>query len=170
MAAFVPVGLAPSTNHPRRTHAVRNVIRTPKPCLYKRNNVPPKPFQWSPPKNHQHILQQRQLTSRPKMTSTTDQVIHEEALQQYTLTLPGVQEPAFLKYVVREHPTDESAKVYDLTHTYVTPAMRGHGVAARLVSFAVEHARQNGHKVIPSCSYIGTYMKRYPKQKDVLLE
>lgn len=83
---------------------------------------------------------------------------------RYTLTLRDVSERAFLTYVVRD-----SGSVYDLTHTYVTPAMRGHGVAARLVQHAVQHARHNGHKIIASCSYILAYMERNPQDKDVLL-
>lgn len=111
-----------------------------------------------------HIEVRCHFLARPTMTA--EQIINDVSNQRYSLTLDGINEPAFLTYVVRP---EGSEIVYDLTHTYVTPAMRGRGVAARLVQYAVDHARQSGHKIIPTCSYITTYMERHPSDRDVLL-
>lgn len=96
---------------------------------------------------------------------TMAQVVNDETNKRYTLALEGIDEPAFLSYVVRPQ---QSGVIYDLTHTYVAPAMRGRGVAAILVKHAVDHACQNGHKIVPTCSYITTYMKRNPQDQHVL--
>lgn len=99
------------------------------------------------------------------IATMTEEVQHEPALSRYILVLPGIEQPAFLSYEIQDTP---NGTVYDLQHTFVNPAMRGQGVAARLVKKAVEHAREENHKVKPTCSYIHTYMKRYKEDNDVL--
>ena len=51
----------------------------------------------------------------------------------------------------------------DLHHTLVPEAFRGRGIAAQLAKEALEYARASGLKVIPSCSYIATYLDRHPE-------
>lgn len=94
-----------------------------------------------------------------------NEVIHEPDLHRYSVTVEGVDEPAILQYSIIK--TDEG-EMYDLTHTYVHPAMRGKGIASKLVKKACEHARQNQHKIIPSCSYVETYFSRHPDDVDVV--
>lgn len=53
-------------------------------------------------------------------------------------------------------------------HTYVPAALRGRGVAAALVAAALDHARAQGLKVRPLCSYVSTYMRRHPETRDLL--
>ena len=58
--------------------------------------------------------------------------------------------------------------VLRMTHTGVPPAQRGRGIAARLVAAALEHARHEGLKVDPLCSYVRLYMRRHPETQDLL--
>jgi uncharacterized protein len=55
-----------------------------------------------------------------------------------------------------------------LTHTEVHPALQGRGIAAALVQAALAHARAQGLKVRPACSYVRTYMRRHPETQDLL--
>ncbi len=55
-----------------------------------------------------------------------------------------------------------------MTHTEVHPALQGRGVAAALVDAALAHARANGLKVNPLCSYVRAYMQRHPQTQDLL--
>lgn len=55
-----------------------------------------------------------------------------------------------------------------ITHTGVPPAIGGRGVAARLVTAALEHARAQGWKVVPACSYAAVFMQRHPAYADLL--
>jgi predicted GNAT family acetyltransferase len=55
-----------------------------------------------------------------------------------------------------------------LPHTEVPDALQGQGIAGKLVKAALESARQQGLKVIPSCSYVAAYMKRHPEYDDLL--
>jgi len=58
--------------------------------------------------------------------------------------------------------------VMHLTHTEVHPALQGRGIAAKLVEAALAHARANGLKVKPLCSYVRTYLRRHPQYQDLL--
>ncbi len=57
-----------------------------------------------------------------------------------------------------------------LTHTFVPPELRDKGVAERLVTAALEHARAEGLKVVPQCSYVETFLRRHPEFADLRAE
>lgn len=93
------------------------------------------------------------------------EVVHEPHLHRFSLELPEVSEVAILQYHQLE---GSDGTVLDLVHTYCPPAMRGQGVAAKLVSFACEYARSSNLKIIPTCSYIPVYLSRHPNDMDVV--
>ncbi len=55
-----------------------------------------------------------------------------------------------------------------LVHTGVPPRLQGRGIAAQLVRAALAHARAEGLKVQPACSYVRAYMRRHPETRDLL--
>lgn len=55
-----------------------------------------------------------------------------------------------------------------ITHTEVAPELEGQGIAAELVRTALAHARTNGLKVRPLCSYVQAYVRRHPEVQDLL--
>ena len=54
------------------------------------------------------------------------------------------------------------------THTRVPEALRGKGIATRLVQAALASARERGLAVVPRCAMFVTYMKRHPDSQDLL--
>ena len=52
--------------------------------------------------------------------------------------------------------------VMTITHTIVPPAIGGRGIAGALVKAALDHARNEGWKVVPQCSYADEWMRRHP--------
>jgi uncharacterized protein len=50
-----------------------------------------------------------------------------------------------------------------ILHVEVPPALRGRGVAGRLVEAALDDARARALSVIPYCSYAAAYMRRHPE-------
>lgn len=105
------------------------------------------------------------------MSSPQLPIVHMPQTQCYALSPDaGLGGSAHLNYIVREKDGSPGVVAYDLVHTFVSPELRGKGVAGQLVRFAVQHARQSGHKIIPTCSYVDTYMKRHKEDNDVLFQ
>lgn len=57
--------------------------------------------------------------------------------------------------------------VMTITHTIVPPAIGGRGIAAALMKAALKHARKQGFKVDPQCSYADAWMRRHPDYADL---
>jgi uncharacterized protein len=47
-------------------------------------------------------------------------------------------------------------------HTEVTPGYEGKGVASRLISAALEVAREDGARVLPFCPFVRGYIAKHP--------
>ncbi len=57
--------------------------------------------------------------------------------------------------------------VMTITHTIVPAAIGGRGIAGDLVQAALDHARGNGLKVAPQCSYADDWMRKHPDYEDL---
>jgi predicted GNAT family acetyltransferase len=55
----------------------------------------------------------------------------------------------------------------DLVHTEVPKALEGHGYGGALAKAALEYARANNLKVIPTCPFVRKYMERHPEYADL---
>ncbi|MDP4300058.1 GNAT family N-acetyltransferase [Leptothrix discophora] len=62
----------------------------------------------------------------------------------------------------------EDGRSIVLNHTEVSPALQGRGIAAALVRVALDWVRTEGLTVVPSCSYVRTYMRRHRDTQDLL--
>jgi predicted GNAT family acetyltransferase len=58
----------------------------------------------------------------------------------------------------------------DLVHTEVPRALEGRGYASALATAALEHARHEGVKVIPSCPYVKAFLQRHPEYADLVAQ
>lgn len=58
--------------------------------------------------------------------------------------------------------------VLELYSTYVPPADRGRGIGARLVQAAIEYARSEGLRVIPTCWYVAQWLRHHPEHADLV--
>jgi hypothetical protein len=56
----------------------------------------------------------------------------------------------------------------DIVHTEVPWRSEGRGIAGALVQAALDHARAQGWRVRPLCSYVAAYMRRHPHTRDLL--
>ncbi|MFD1927664.1 GNAT family N-acetyltransferase [Sporosarcina siberiensis] len=57
--------------------------------------------------------------------------------------------------------------VMAMDHTFVSPDLRGQGVAKKLLDRAATHARENELKMEPICSYVVTAFERYSEYDDL---
>ena len=55
-----------------------------------------------------------------------------------------------------------------IDHTYVSDALRGQGIAKKLLDKAVEYARCENKKIVPECSFVIKAMAQTEEYKDVL--
>lgn len=62
-----------------------------------------------------------------------------------------------------------SGGVMTITHTGVPVPLEGRGIAAQLTRAALDHARAQGYKVHPACSYARAYVQRHPQNRDLLV-
>jgi predicted GNAT family acetyltransferase len=54
------------------------------------------------------------------------------------------------------------------THTFVPAALRGRGIAEKLVRAALDYARAEKRKVVPACSYVAAFVERHADYKPLL--
>ena len=54
-----------------------------------------------------------------------------------------------------------------MDHTFVSPDLRGQGVAKKLLDRAAEYAREKSFKMEPICSYVVTAFERYDDYNDL---
>jgi predicted GNAT family acetyltransferase len=55
----------------------------------------------------------------------------------------------------------------NINHTYVNPALRGQGIADKLVYELASYLRKNNIKAISTCSYAIDWFEKHPEFKDV---
>jgi predicted GNAT family acetyltransferase len=87
-------------------------------------------------------------------------VVHDPSRARFTLQLDGVE--AELTYRL------EGGRLMVIDHTGVPGPIGGQGVAATLVQAAFEHARSQGWKVRPACSYAAAWSSRHAGYADLV--
>jgi predicted GNAT family acetyltransferase len=93
------------------------------------------------------------------MTEVSPQdVRRNEALSRYELDVDGVI--AFANYRT-------SPGVVVITHTETPSALRGRGIAAKLVEGALLQIRRDGSKVLAGCGYVVEFLGRHPEFADI---
>jgi predicted GNAT family acetyltransferase len=61
----------------------------------------------------------------------------------------------------------QDGKNFVITHVGVDPALRGQGVAGKIVEAGLEYARENSFRVIPMCSYAAAYIRKHPEYAEL---
>jgi hypothetical protein len=86
-------------------------------------------------------------------------VIHETENERFVIYLDGHE--VYIEYTM----TDKKINLY---HTYTHPALRGKGLAAHVVRAAFEFANENNLKVIPTCSYVQSFIAKNDEYKELI--
>jgi Predicted acetyltransferase len=87
-------------------------------------------------------------------------IVHFPEACRFETTLDDGQK-AYLDY-------NEVEVGLNMAHTYVPKAFEGRGIAAAIVRFALEYAKENDIPVVPSCSYVAAYIKRHPEYQHLV--
>jgi predicted GNAT family acetyltransferase len=88
------------------------------------------------------------------------QIEHRLAHHRFVARLP--EGDAILAYRIT------SSGAMDIRSTYVPALARGRGTGGALVEAALTYARANGHRVIPTCWYVSTWIAEHPEFQSVL--
>lgn len=90
-----------------------------------------------------------------------EKVIHEQENERFVIYINDKE--AFVEYNTTED-------VLNLYHTYTEPELRGKGLAAQVVRAAIEFAKENNLKVVPTCSYVQAFIKRNDEYKELVAD
>lgn len=58
---------------------------------------------------------------------------------------------------------------YIIRHTVVNEALRGNGIAKKLVDAMIDKALAENVKIIPICSYVVDYFEKYPEKNEIAI-
>ena len=86
------------------------------------------------------------------------EIRHDAAHHRFVTEVDG--HTAYVEY----EPGDSAIAI---THTIVPQEIGGRGIAAALVKAALDHARAQGLKVDPQCSYADVWMRRHPEYEPL---
>jgi len=93
------------------------------------------------------------------MTQVVD-ITHNQAANRFETNIEG--HTGFISY------QDQGDRiVYD--HTIVPSELGGKGVGSALVKHALDYARSEGKKVVPTCSFVASYINKHAEYQDLLL-
>lgn len=56
------------------------------------------------------------------------------------------------------------------THTMVPEALRGRGIASRLIAAALADVLKRGLKVRAECAFVVAYLKRHPEARELIAD
>lgn len=104
------------------------------------------------------------LTIKPNpytMPDYTDQVVNN--VKKYRFEVVSGSQVSKLEYRLGRY-------TLDLVHTEVPEQLTDQGIGSSLVEAALNHARANGLKVIPSCPFVAAYLERHPEWEDIVVE
>jgi predicted GNAT family acetyltransferase len=93
------------------------------------------------------------------MNSALNRVRGNKSRQRFELDVEGAM--AFANYRLAQD------KVI-ITHTETPPALRGRGIASRLVKGALEMIRADGLKVVAGCGFVVDYLEKHPEYSDIV--
>jgi uncharacterized protein len=88
-------------------------------------------------------------------------VVNNRAQHRYELAVDVEGGVAFANYRVTP-----SAVI--ITHTETPRALRGRGIASKLVQGALQLIRADGLKVVAGCGFVVDYLRRHPEYADLV--
>lgn len=86
-------------------------------------------------------------------------VTNNQSASRFELTLDG--QTAFANY-------HRDGGLLYIDYVEAPPALRGTGAAGQLMEGVMGHAKADGVKVFPICSYAVSWLRRHPEYKDQL--
>jgi predicted GNAT family acetyltransferase len=86
-------------------------------------------------------------------------VVHDQAAGQFEIHADA--SVAVLAYVRR-------GDTLDLLHTRVPAELEGKGFGGALARAALDYARENGLKIIPTCPFVNAFLRRHKEYANLV--
>ena len=93
------------------------------------------------------------------MNETIQHAVHD---RQFICTHDNAR--AVLRY------EEAGPTILDYSSTFVPPEVRNRGVGSRLVQYALDHARDGGFTIRPSCWFVAGFIERHPEYRDLIAD
>lgn len=90
------------------------------------------------------------------------EIRHEAESQRFVAEVDGAE--AVVEY---GRPDDGTI---DLFRTYTPEALRGRGLAGRIVEAALEYARTEGLVVVPTCPYVARFIEKHDEYQGLVAD
>ena len=87
-------------------------------------------------------------------------IINDKQGSRFVLEVEG--EEVYLLYA-------EDKETIDLYSTHTPTSLRGRGLAAIVVKFAFEYAKENNLKVMPTCWYVKKFLEKHAEYQDMVI-
>jgi predicted GNAT family acetyltransferase len=87
---------------------------------------------------------------------------HDLDRHRFVLSIADGERGGFLDY----RPLGDG--VWDLTYTFVPRQDRGGGMGRSLVLHVLQHAREQGLRVVPTCGFVATVIEENPEYQDLI--
>lgn len=84
-------------------------------------------------------------------------VRHEPEGARFLVALPGGEAELLYQHFAED--------VLDLRHTEVPPSGRGQGIGDALVRAALAYAREHGMRVMATCPYVQSWLRKHPEER-----
>ena len=90
------------------------------------------------------------------------EIEHSKEKRRFFSIIEGKE--AYLTYM------NDGDNILIFDHTYVPFSLRGKNIAAKIVERALNYAKENKFKVVPSCSYVRAFIDRNKQFEELVTE
>lgn len=87
-------------------------------------------------------------------------VLHDKKNQKFYVKIEN-KESSLLYNIINEH-------TLDFLSTFVPIEQRGQSIAAKITDVALQYAKDNNYKVIPTCPFIKHYIDTHPNYRNLV--
>jgi predicted GNAT family acetyltransferase len=99
------------------------------------------------------------------LTTSMVEIIHDLPKRVFRAVSTEGVELGHLEYRVVD---DSGRKTVDFYHTFTRTEAQGKGIAAKMVETGLNWAKDQHMIIVPSCSYVASYLKKTPKYNSSL--
>ena len=96
------------------------------------------------------------------MSAVRIEIADDADKQRYEIRVDGAL-AGFVTYRLKP-------ELIELVHTEIDEEFEGHGLGSRLISFALDDARERNMAVLPICPFVNDYIQRHRRYVDLVPE